>query len=73
MTFFSENDDCVRETKIVLREKIQWKWNKLKESGNTLNVGATTWVKEDKTSNLGLLLEIQGWNKFYLTQQKCDE
>jgi hypothetical protein len=28
-TFFSEKDDVVRETKIVPREKIQWKWKKL--------------------------------------------
>jgi hypothetical protein len=32
---------------------IQWKWNKLEESDNTSNAGATTWVKEDKTPNLG--------------------
>jgi hypothetical protein len=54
MTFFSENEDFVRETKIVPREKkIQWKCNKLEESDNTSNAGATRWLKENKTPNLG--------------------
>jgi hypothetical protein len=30
------------------------------ESDSTSDVGATTWVKEDRTPNLGPLLEIRG-------------
>jgi hypothetical protein len=44
---------CERNKNCAAREKIQWKWNKLEESDNTSNTGATTWVKEDKTPNLG--------------------
>jgi hypothetical protein len=39
--------------KLCREKKIQWKWNKLEENDNTSNAGATTWVKEDKTPNLG--------------------
>jgi hypothetical protein len=38
--------------KLYHEKKIQWKWNKLKESDNTSNAGATTWLK-DKTPILG--------------------
>jgi hypothetical protein len=53
-TFFSENDDFVRKTKIVQREK---KYSESEtssnESDNTSNAGATTWIKEHKTPNFG--------------------
>jgi hypothetical protein len=53
-TFFSKNDDFVRETKIVPWEKKYSEGEtRSEESNNTSNVGATTWVKEDKTPNLG--------------------
>jgi hypothetical protein len=45
MKFFSENDDFVRETKIVLREKkYSESETSSEESDNTSNAGATTWV-----------------------------
>jgi hypothetical protein len=55
MTFFSENDDFVRETKIVPRDKkyTESETNS-EESSNTSNAAPTTWVKEDKKPNLGL-------------------
>jgi hypothetical protein len=42
------------------------------ESDNTSNVGATTWVKEDKTPNLGPFILNPGVKRI-LTQQKCDK
>jgi hypothetical protein len=53
-TFFSENYDFVRETKIVPREKkYSESETSSEESDNTSHAGATTWVKEEKTPNLG--------------------
>jgi hypothetical protein len=53
ITFFSENDDFVRETKTALREKKYSESETSYEgSGNTSNVGAMMWVKKDKTPNL---------------------
>jgi hypothetical protein len=55
-TFFSENDDFVRETKIVTQEqKYSESETRSEESDNTSNAGPTMWVKEDKTPNLGPL------------------
>jgi hypothetical protein len=54
-TFFSENYDFVRETKIVREKKYSESEMSFEESDNTSNVGATTWVKQDKTPNLGPL------------------
>jgi hypothetical protein len=52
ITFYRDNDDFVRVTKIVLREK-----NTVKVAPRKVTIlqvrGATTWVKEDKTPNLG--------------------
>jgi hypothetical protein len=42
------------------------------ESDNTSNVGATTWVKEEKTPNLGPFTGNPGVEQI-LTQQKCDK
>jgi hypothetical protein len=42
------------------------------ESDNTSNVGATTWVKEDKMPNLGPFTGNPGVKQI-LTQQTCDE
>jgi hypothetical protein len=51
---FSVKMTILREKqKLCCEKQIQWKWNKLEESDNTSNAGATTWVKEDKTPNLG--------------------
>jgi hypothetical protein len=49
-TFFSKNDDFIRETKIVLRDKNTMK---VKEAPRKVTIRATTWVEEDKTPNLG--------------------
>jgi hypothetical protein len=44
----------VRETKILPQEqKYSGSETRSKESDNTSNSGATTWVEEDKTPNLG--------------------
>jgi hypothetical protein len=53
LTFFSEKDDFVRETKIVPREKNTVKVKEAPTKVTVLKYGATTWVKEDKTPNLG--------------------
>jgi hypothetical protein len=51
---FSENEDFVRETKIVMREKNTVKSEtSSKESDNTSIAGPTTWIKEDKMLNVG--------------------
>jgi hypothetical protein len=52
-TFFSENGDFVRETKIVPRERNTVKVKEAPRKVTILQVRATTWVKEDKTPNLG--------------------
>jgi hypothetical protein len=53
----SDKDDSVRERKIVHPKKSyserQTSSEKRDNSNSTSNVGATTWVKEDKTPNLG--------------------
>jgi hypothetical protein len=43
------------------------------DSNDTSNAGATTWVIEDKTPSVGPFSGILGWNKFPLTQQKCEQ
>jgi hypothetical protein len=53
----SDKDDSVRERKIV-RPKQSYSERptsseEREDSNDTSNAGATTWVKEDKTSNLG--------------------
>jgi hypothetical protein len=52
--FFGENDDFVRE-KLSCKKKKKYSESETssQESNNTSDVGATTWVKEDKTPNLG--------------------
>jgi hypothetical protein len=68
MTFFSKNDDFVRETKIVPQEKkYSESETSYEESGNTSNAGATTWVKEDKTPNRGPFTQNPG-----VKQVLCD-
>jgi hypothetical protein len=42
------------------------------KSGNTSNAGATMWVKEEKTPNLGPFTGNPRVKQI-LTQQKCDE
>jgi hypothetical protein len=53
----SESDDSVRERKIVCPKQsygeIQTSSEESEDSNDTSNVGATMWVKEDKTPNLG--------------------
>jgi hypothetical protein len=58
----SDNDrDSVIETKIVWPEKsYSGSETIFEESDSTSDVGATTWVKEDRTPNLGSFTEIQG-------------
>jgi hypothetical protein len=42
------------------------------ESDNTSNTGATTWVNEDETPNLGSFTGNPGVKQI-LTKQKCDK
>jgi hypothetical protein len=49
---FNENDDFIRETKILPREKNTVKVKALRKV-TILQIRRTTWVKEDKTPNLG--------------------
>jgi hypothetical protein len=63
----------VRETKIVLQEKkYSESETSSKESDNISNAVATTWVKEDKMTNLGPFT-VNLWMKQILTQQKYDK
>jgi hypothetical protein len=71
VTFFSENYDFVRETKIVLRGKYSKSETSSEESDNTSNAEATTWVKENKTPNLGHFTGNPGVKQI-LTQQMCE-
>jgi hypothetical protein len=51
---FSDSDNSVREIKTVLPEQsYSESETSSEESDNTSNAGATTWVKEDETPNLG--------------------
>jgi hypothetical protein len=54
-TFFRENDDFLRETKIVPRGKNTAKVKEASRRVPILQIWATMWVKEDKTPNLGPL------------------
>jgi hypothetical protein len=69
-----EKGKLCAENKVTV--KVKKKKNILEESDNSNNIssaGATTWVLEDKMPNLGPFTGIQGWNKFSLTQQKCQK
>jgi hypothetical protein len=69
MTLFSENDDFVREIKIVPRGKIQWKWNKLEESDNTSNAGATACIILKIKENVIAVLKCwNGWMSVLFVQ-----
>jgi hypothetical protein len=56
-----------------MRNKYSESETSSRESNNTSNAEATTWVKKDKTPNLGSFTGNPEVNKFYLTQQKCEE
>jgi hypothetical protein len=51
-TFFCENYDFVKQ-KLFCEKKYSKSETSPEESDNTSNAGATTWVKEGKTPNLG--------------------
>jgi hypothetical protein len=71
-TFFSENDDFVRERKMCCKKrKYSESETSSEENDNTSNVGPTTWVKEDKMPNLGSFTGNPGVKQI-LTQQKRD-
>jgi hypothetical protein len=44
---------CERNKNCATRKKYNESEKSSEESNNTSNAGATTWVKEDKTPNLG--------------------
>jgi hypothetical protein len=50
---FQRKRFCDRNKNCAVRKKYSESGTSSKESDSTLNVGATTWVKEDKTLNLG--------------------
>jgi hypothetical protein len=52
-TFFSENDDFVKQKLCREKRKYSESETSSEESDNTSHAGATTWVKEDKPPNLG--------------------
>jgi hypothetical protein len=59
-TFFSEKDDFIRETKIVLREKSTVKVKETPRKVTILQLQGNHMGEEDKTPNLGPFTGIQG-------------
>jgi hypothetical protein len=51
---------CERNKNCAVRKKYSESEKSSKESDNTSNAGATKWVKEDKTPNLGPYWKSRG-------------
>jgi hypothetical protein len=64
----------VAERKIVWLEKNYTdSGTSSEESDNTSDAGATMWVKEDRTPNLGPFTGNPGMKQIHVTQQKRQE